>query len=473
MSLRELIYSQSQGNEDYEDEDEELQQTQQTQQQEEQEEQDEEAAATTTGLLEAAIWRRTMNRHRNAPEFVKWRGLRPSRAAPLYHWPTSLLADCQNRPALMHLTLLQKLVSMCLAAQGVSGVATALSLIQELQPRVDVPSLEANTWLLTHLAEREAAAAADDDDDEEGEEGLGRGTPMMGSQQQCGGSSSSEDPTTRPHARRLLMFLRNAMKARIVLPPTAGDVGGEQPKAVAPPDYFRVLALSKLLSFLVSGGYVGYAQDLVRQEGFLRPFGTSPHVLAIKALLPCLEVARLYMTRKMEGVAEDEEEEGGKEDGRRGGRGGNGGLEAAFTQLMRDPSKCFPTTAQQQQQQQPDMDIDALIRDLDKALATGMAPSGVLAVRIGLLHLRATAKDQRAGLRAVRVHCQANPDSPRAQQLSFRAWRLVKGQDDKGTLRYLKGWVWLDPTAEEGIERLVHAYRRQLLRSYVSVFAVF
>jgi len=470
MSLRDLIYSQSQGTEYNEDDEEEGQRHQQTQ---EEQERDEVAAAATTGLLEAAIWRRTMNRFRSAPESVKWRGLRPSRGAPLYHWPTSLLADCQNRPALMHLTLLRKLLVMCLAVRDVPSVAATLRLIQELQPRVDVASLEANTWLLTRLAEREAAATAKEIENDH----VAATVSTSGSQPH----DTSTDPTSRPYACRLLLFLRNVMGGRIELPMTAGDVVGEQPKAVAPPDYLRVLALSKLLNFLISGGYLGYAQDLVRQEAFLRPFGPSPHVLAIRVLLPCLEAARTCMTEATEGEEGEEEDE--EESGEcRGGK--RISVEAAFARMVRDPSKFFTaglTNLQSQHHQQREQHqhhqqhqrrlqrkgVEALIRDLDKALATGVAPSGVLAVRIGLLRLRGDAKDRRTVLRAVHANCQTNPDSPRAQQLGYMALKLVKGQDDEEALGFLKRWVRLDPTADEAVGGVVHAFRRQLLRSYV------
>eukprot|EP00624_Nannochloropsis_granulata_P006016 evm.model.NODE_43347_length_20623_cov_19.124037.6 len=373
----------------------------------------------------------------------------------------------------MHLTLLRKLLVMCLAVHDVPSVASTLSLIQEVQPRVDVASLEANTWLLTQLAEREAAATAEETEDDPATAAVS----TSGSQPHA----TNADPASRPYARRLLLLLRNVMRARIELPMTAGDVVGEQPKAVAPPDYLRVLALSKLLSFLISGGYLGYAQELVRQEAFLRPFGPSPHVLAIRALLSCLEAARLYTTKETEGGDEEEgeEEEEEEENGER--RWSQKMIvEAVFAQVVRDPSKCFTAglshsqsqhnqhREQQQQQQRrlQRMDVEALIRDLDKALATGMAPPGVLAVRIGLLRLRGNAKDRRAVLRAVRAHCQNSPDSPRAQQLGYMALKLVKGQDDEEALRFLKRWVWLDPTADEAVEGVVHAFRRQLLRSY-------
>lgn len=435
QELRALIYSQSQSQGEAEGEAEEDHERQQQRQAQDEEEENAQAALLERGQLSAALSRRAMGVGQGMePAAVRWRerGSRPStRGAPLYHWPTSMLVDCQEMPVALHLKLMRKLLAMCVAAQDVPGVATALGLVQGAQPGVDVAGLEANTWVLTQLAAREEA--------------------------RTGGVKGGTDPTVRPQARRLVLFLRNAMGPRILLPPTAGDVG-PRGKTVATPDPLRVLALSKLLGFLVQGGYLSYGRELLQQETFLRPFRASPHVHRLRALLACLEAAL-----RARGKGKDQEEK--EEDG----------LEAAFTRLVQDPRACLLGATGQRAQprarrpQQGGVDVEGLVLDLDKATDDGAKGAvAAVAVRVALLPApsRDTAHECSAVLHVVGAQCFDQPGSPRAHQLAYTALRAVRGWCYPPTLYHLKAWVGLDPTSDEAVRELVQAYRHQLLLSY-------
>jgi len=57
-----------------------------------------------------------------------------------------------------------------------------------------------------------------------------------------------------------------------------------------PPDAVRVLALARLVSFLLLGdgagrrAHVAQAREMLQQEAFLRPFSDSPHLLLARSL---------------------------------------------------------------------------------------------------------------------------------------------------------------------------------------------
>lgn len=79
-------------------------------------------------------------------------------------------------------------------------------------------------------------------------------------------------------------------------------------------------------------------------------------------------------------------------------------------------------------------------------------------------------RSKRAGvLRLLREHTQGPIASagPAALGTAHRVAAFLLGQDHRQTLGYLKMWAAADPTADAAVRALVHAYRRQLLRSYV------
>jgi len=373
------------------------------------------------------MWRQ---RSRDTPRSCRWRGLRPSRRAPLYHWPTSILPDCQDKPVLLHTVLLQRLLTLFVAARDVAAVATTLGLLHALQPRLEDTSFEGNLWLLTELAAREAGDTpySGRDDTNDAEAGARRRLP----------------PAQGPRARRLLLFLRTMMSARIQLPEAADVENGH--KTIAPPNTLRILALAKLVNFLVEGGRLSEAREALQQESFLRPFAASPYLRSMKALFACLEA----------GLSD-----GGGGDGGRGRR--------FFNDLAAAPSRCFAPGPPQRGSPASLRWAQAALEEILRAMDAGKdLQSGLLATSLAMLRMGGGQRRRERVCNLVLARCQRHPDSPRAQEIAHSASLLARGQDHKATLRHLKRWQALDPSSDRALAGLLHAYRRQLLRSYVS-----
>lgn len=62
----------------------------------------------------------------------------------------------------------------------------------------------------------------------------------------------------------------------------------------------------------------------------------------------------------------------------------------------------------------------------------------------------------------------APPPSPESLQTAHRVATFLLGRDHPRALSYLRMWARADPTSDAALVALVRAYRRQLLRAYVS-----